>query len=206
VSLARGERPVRVAQEARSTLPAIAGPAIVIAVAPTAADRLRIADAVGDAAPVLLVASVREAVLLLARDASLVAPAREGVVITDLAETGEVADLAEARDPDDDPPGGLHIDSDARVAICGDRRTDLSPLEHDLLLSLHEADGHIRTFAWLQRHVWHNDHQGGRSHVQSVVKRLRRKLLSISSPVQIDAVRGVGLRLVGERRPGHQLG
>jgi DNA-binding response OmpR family regulator len=88
------------------------------------------------------------------------------------------------------------IDSDARVVRCGDLQADLSPLEHDLLVSLHGAGGHIRTFAWLQEHVWHNDHQGSRSHVQSVVKRLRRKLGAIGSPVQIDGVRGVGLRLV----------
>jgi len=157
------------------------GPAIVIAVAPTTADRVRIADAVGGAAPVLLVGSVREAVLLLLRDVS----------VADAAPSS-AASLETAPDSYDE----LDIDSDARVVTCGDRQTDLSPLEHALLVSLHEADGHIRTFAWLQRHVWHNEHQGGRSHVQSTVKRLRRKLAEIDSPVQIDGVRGVGLRLV----------
>lgn len=157
------------------------GPAIVIAVAPTAADRVRIADAVGSTAPVLLVGSVREAVLLLLRDVSF---------SEQESSTGERIEAAPASHDD------LDIDSDARVVSCGDRQADLSPLEHDLLVSLHEAGGHIRTFAWLQRHVWHNEHQGGRSHVQSTVKRLRRKLAEVDSPVQIDGVRGVGLRLV----------
>lgn len=153
----------------------------MIAVAPTPADRVRIAGAIGAAAPVLLVGSVREAVLLLLRDASLAEQA---------ATAGERLEAAPV--PYDD----LEIDSDARIVSCGERHADLSPLEHDLLVSLHEAGGHIRTFAWLQRHVWHNEHQGGRTHVQSTVKRLRRKLADIDSPVQIDGVRGVGLRLV----------
>ena len=179
MSLARGERPVRVVPEEQS-LPSADGPAIVIAVAPTAADRIRIANAVGGAAPVLLVGSMREAVRILLRDVSFAEPESR----------------PEGLDVAPEPEDYLDIDSDARVVSCGDRQADLSPLEHDLLVSLREAGGHIRTFAWLQRHVWHNEHQGGRSHVQSTVKRLRRKLAEIDSPVQIDGVRGVGLRLV----------
>ena len=189
MSLARGERPVRAVTEERQPLPAPDGPAIVIAVAPTAADRVRIAGAVGGAAPVLLVTSVQEAVRLLLRDVSLVET------------VAEVAEVVAEPEPFEE----LAIDSDARVVLCGDRCADLSPLEHDLLVSLREAGGHIRTFAWLQRHVWHNDHQGTRSHVQSVVKRLRRKLADIGSPVQIEGVRGVGLRLDGSQ-PGRYLG
>lgn len=183
MSLARGGRPVRGVTEEPSTSPTT-GPVIVIAVAPTAADRVLIADAVGDAVPVLLVASVREAVRLLLRDLPVV----DGPEPETADPVGRLLPVADA---------DFVIDSDARVVRCGDREADLSPLEHDLLVSLHEADGHIRTFAWLQSHVWHNDHQGSRSHVQSVVKRLRRKLGEVGSPVQIDGVRGVGLRLIG---------
>jgi DNA-binding response OmpR family regulator len=172
--------------EDQQTLPSADGPAIVIAVAPTAADRVRIAAAVGGAAPVLIVGSVREAVLLLLRDVSLAEEPK--------------ACPTQRLEP---APHDLEIDSDARVVTCGDRQADLSPLEHDLLVSLHEAGGHIRTFAWLQRHVWHNDHQGSRSHVQSTVKRLRRKLADVDSPVQVDGVRGVGLRLVSVRSARH---
>ncbi|MDN5893496.1 MAG: helix-turn-helix domain-containing protein, partial [Nocardioides sp.] len=79
------------------------------------------------------------------------------------------------------------------------REIGLTPLEHDMLVCLLESLGHIETFESLQRRVWGNDHLGGRSHVQSVVKRLRRKLEELRSPLQIDAVRGVGLRLVDSR-------
>ncbi|MDF1604203.1 winged helix-turn-helix domain-containing protein [Nocardioides sp. YIM 152315] len=194
--------------EERSSLPGATGPAIVIAVAPTAADRVRITDAVGSAAPVLLVGSVREAVRLLQRDVSLAGTAEPEAVgrsgpgaAVDAVGLRSVVERVEPVEPEPSEPEhavDFVIDSDARVVRCGDRLADLSPLEHDLLVSLHQAGGHIRTFAWLQKHVWHNDHQGSRSHVQSVVKRLRRKLGEIGSPVQIDGVRGVGLRLVAD--------
>ena len=76
----------------------------------------------------------------------------------------------------------------------------LSPLEHDLLNCLLADIGHTFAFADLHNHVWGNEHLGDRSDVQSVVKRLRRKLRDLGCPLQIMAVRGVGLRLV-DRRP-----
>src|SRR5262245_56850107 len=85
VSLARGEGPIRVVQEQSATPPTAAGRTLVIAVAPTNAHRLRIADAVGDTAPVLLVATVAEAMALLARNAPMAVPgvgegARAGIL------------------------------------------------------------------------------------------------------------------------------
>ena len=78
----------------------------------------------------------------------------------------------------------------------------LSPLEHDLLVCLLREVGRTWTFARIHRRVWGNDHLGGRDDVQSVVKRLRRKLHALSSPYGIHAVRGVGLRLVDHRFSG----
>jgi DNA-binding response OmpR family regulator len=56
--------------------------------------------------------------------------------------------------------------------------------------------GHTLTFEELHRDVWGNDHLGDRSDPTSTVKRLRRKLTGLGSPLVIQAVRGVGLRLV----------
>ncbi len=81
---------------------------------------------------------------------------------------------------------------------CG-RSTGLSPLEYDLLRCLLERVGRTWPFEVLHRQVWGNDHLGDRSDVQSVVKRLRRKLRGLGCPFQIMAVRGVGLRLVDPR-------
>jgi DNA-binding response OmpR family regulator len=77
----------------------------------------------------------------------------------------------------------------------------LSPLEHDLLLCLLDVPLRTWTFELLHRTVWGNDHLAGRDDVQSVVKRLRRKLRDIASPLGIRAVRGVGLRIVDHRQP-----
>jgi hypothetical protein len=182
--LARGEADIRVVP-APTGSPSPPLPALVIAVALDPEERARIAREVDDV-PTLLVSRPEDALPFL-------------VGATPAHRTADDAGSGEPPEPDPDP--GLTIDSDARVACWDDNRVPLSPLEHDLLRSLCEVTGHIRTFEWLQEHVWGNDHPGNRSHVQSVVKRLRRKLRQIGTPLQIDAVRGVGLRVVTARPP-----
>jgi hypothetical protein len=102
--------------------------------------------------------------------------------------------------PGPPPPAPLTIDPDLRTAAWSGRSVPLSPLEYDLLSCLLGDVGHTFAFADLHTHVWGNAHLGDRSDVQSVVKRLRRKLRDLDCPLQIMAVRGVGLRLV-DRRP-----
>ena len=94
------------------------------------------------------------------------------------------------------PSSGLLVDSDGRFAHWGNRTVALSPLEHDLLCCLLEEVGRTWSYQALHRQVWGHDQQRGRCDVQSVVKRLRAKLRELDSPLRIDAVRGVGLRLV----------
>ena len=91
---------------------------------------------------------------------------------------------------------GVTVDSDARLARWGDQSVALAPLEHDLLVRLLDSAGRTLTFEELHRDVWGNDHLGDRSDLSSTAKRLRRKLDHSSSPLVIQAVRGVGLRLV----------
>lgn len=166
--------------------PTAAARAVVIAIAQSVEERVRIAELVDGSATVLLVSDVAEAVEFLRR-AGRPAPRIEAV-------PPEPVPAVAPR-----PPEGLVVDPDWRTATWQGARTQLSPLEHDLLQCLLAEIGHIQTFECLQQQVWHNEHQGGRSHVQSVVKRLRRKLELIGSPFHIDAVRGVGLRLVDMR-------
>lgn len=154
-------------------------PAFVIAVAADPDERARIARHL-DGTPMLLVERPEDAVQFLAAGPEAVPEPEPHPVVC-----SPPPDLA-----------GLTIDSDGRFAACNGKRVALSPLEHDLLRSLCDDLGHVLTFDWLQQHVWGNDHPGNRSHVQSLVKRLRRKLHKLGTPLQIDAVRGVGLRLV----------
>jgi DNA-binding response OmpR family regulator len=148
----------------------------VVVIAPTKSERVRLAALLEDEAPVLLAARVSDAVAVLGEAEP---PVRAPAVVRAASPT---------------PP--VWVDSDARVARCQGRSVSLAPLEHDLLVCLLGSVGHTLTFEEIHRHVWGNDHLGDRSDLTSAVKRLRRKLAELGSPVVIHSVRGVGLRLV----------
>ncbi|MFD0782504.1 winged helix-turn-helix domain-containing protein [Micromonospora azadirachtae] len=166
---------------------------MIIAIASSTAERVRLASLVTGHAPVLLVSSPEEILPLLVDNAPPAeAPSVHSHVVEppprDFTRTVDVVP---------------EIDSDRRVATCSGRTVSLSPLEHDLLRYLLLAQpGRTCTFESLHRAVWGNDHLGGRGDVWSVVKRLRRKLDELDCPLRIQAVRGVGLRLVD---PGAML-
>lgn len=170
MSLARGEAVIDL-------------PTVMIAIAPSMEERVRLA-ALG--LPLLLVSSRAEALAFLR---AMEVPGVEPTVLASVPA----------------PALGLVIDSDWRVATWRDKSVPLSPLEHDLLSCLLEEVGRTWTFACLHREVWGNDHLGGRADLQSVVKRLRRKLGELGSPLQIQAVRGVGLRLTDRRGGAERL-
>ena len=172
MSLARGEALVPEGAAGPSTTD---GTAVVIAIAPSAEERLRVARIVGDHAPLLLVSSREEAVAVL------------GAALEHHESPTAVPGATTA---------GTQVDSELRVLRHKEAHVPLTPLEHDLLLCL--LDPPLRTWASAELHraVWGNDHLGGGDDLQSVVKRLRRKLRLVSSPLGIVAVRGVGLRLV----------
>jgi DNA-binding winged helix-turn-helix (wHTH) protein len=154
---------------------------MVVAIAPDASDRLRLAALVSGHAPLLLVSSAQEAVEFLCRaETAADQPAAQPAV-----EQPRPADLT-----------GLHLDSDRRLASWAGQSVGLSPLEHDLLRCLVASPGRTWSFARLHEEVWGNSHLGRRADVHSVVKRVRRKLRSLVSPLEIETVRGVGLRLV----------
>ena len=164
------------------------GSAVVIAVAPRAEERLRLAQLIGDHASVVLVGTRAEAIaVLLGEPPGL--PEPSGADVRRPAAPAPVAWQAT----------GSIVDSDLRVATWEGRSVPLSPLEHDLLCCLLAELGHTWPFEALHRQVWGNAHLGDRSDVQSVVKRLRRKLRELDCPTEIHAVRGVGLRLVDRR-------
>lgn len=172
MSLARGEEP---------------GPALVIAVAATLEERLRLVRLVDEQTAVLLVGTREEAVSLLLADdlAAGEVPAPQLAAVPPVA----VADLT--------------IDSDLRTASYDGASVPLSPLEHDLLRCLLDDVGHTWPFDVLHREIWGTGHLGGLADVQSVVKRLRRKLKDLRCPIRITSVRGVGLRLDRRLAPAH---
>ena len=115
------------------------------------------------------------------------------------------ADLDELRRPDRRPAAGaaaasepppvaaLVLDSSRSSARCGDREIDLTRLEHDLLTCLITEPARVWSYAELHRSVWGDEGRERKADVQSLVKRLRRKLHDLGTGATIDVVRGVGL-------------
>jgi hypothetical protein len=164
---------------------------VLIAIAPEAEDRLELVALVGGRAPLLLVSTAQEALEFLA-GAEPSPDQTAGRRNREPARPTGCADLT-----------GLHLDSDRRVASWAGQSVGLSPLEHDMLRCLIGSPGHTWSFARLHEEVWGNSHLGACADVHSVVKRVRRKLRGLGSPLEIQTVRGVGLRLVelGEAIP-----
>lgn len=96
---------------------------------------------------------------------------------------------------------GITLDGGRHVLATSTAEVALTPLEFSFLTALTAAPGQVRRFADLVEEVWGTDHVGDLAQVHSVVKRLRRKLEKAEAPVLIEALRGVGFRLV-HRRPG----
>ena len=156
---------------------------LVIAVTPSPAERLRLAERLDGVAPLLLVANLDELRRLIAVPGRLSGPAPP---------TYDSAAVAH---------GALLIDSARSTARCGDREIPLTRLEHDLLSCLTADPVRVWSYAELHRAVWHDEGLERRADVQSLVKRLRRKLAELGTGITIDAVRGVGLRLTDHRQP-----
>ncbi|MCW3814040.1 winged helix-turn-helix domain-containing protein [Micromonospora sp. DR5-3] len=158
---------------------------LVIAVTPSPADRLRLAEHLAGVAPLLLVADLDELRRLIA------APQR-------------LPGAASAPTPAVAPAGAddtLLIDSARSTARWRDREISLTRLEHDLLACLTTEPVRAWSYPELHRSVWRDEGRERKADVQSLVKRLRRKLAELGTGVTIVAVRGVGFRLAGHQRP-----
>ncbi|WP_254909860.1 winged helix-turn-helix domain-containing protein [Micromonospora sp. NBS 11-29] len=151
---------------------------LVIGVTPSPAERLRLTELLDGVAPLLLVADLDELRELIAPGPDVAVPA-----------------------PDPPADGALVIDAARSTARWGDREVSLTRLERDLLTCLTAEPVRVWSYAELHHAVWHDAPAQRRADVQSLVKRLRRKLDGLGTGVTVVAVRGVGLRLTDHRRP-----
>ena len=154
---------------------------LLIAVAASAAERVRIAELVDGVAPLLMVGSLDELRRIIATE-------------PDLLPAGPPPDA-------DGPDGGLTVDSALSVARWGGREVGLTRLELDLLTSLSAEPLRVWTYRELHDAVWGGPARTGTADIQSLVKRLRRKLRRLGTTARIDAVRGTGFRLTDRRPP-----
>jgi hypothetical protein len=157
---------------------------LVIAVTPAPEERIRLAERLDGVAPLLLVADLDEL-----RD--LISGSPPG------ADAATPAPATAPAAPDDT----LRIDRTRFVARCRDREIALTRLEHGLLTCLTTEPLRVWSYAELHRSVWGDAGRRRTSDVQSLVKRLRRKLDQLGTGVTVVAVRGVGFRLTDHRRP-----
>jgi len=171
---------------------------LLIAVAASPEDRVRLAELVDDVAPLLLVTSLEELRKLLApaRQSPPAPPEHPEPPEPEAIEAAAVK--AAAEDPDADV---LTIDRARSVARWRGREVQLTELENDLLTRLMTAPLRVWTYDALHQTVWRNRDLRGTADVHSVVKRLRRKLDELGTTVTIDAVRGTGFRLTDHQRP-----
>lgn len=168
---------------------------LLIAVAATLEERVRLAELVDDVAPLLLVSNLDELRQLIGQGPSA---AGSG------ASTGSPVPPAEpvpAPTEAEGLPDVLTIDSARSVARWRGREVTLTGLEHDLLARLNTEPLRVWTYEALHQAVWRNRHLRGAGDVHSLVKRLRRKLAGLGTTVTIDAVRGTGFRLTDHQRP-----
>ncbi|MET8123382.1 winged helix-turn-helix domain-containing protein [Micromonospora sp. NPDC005189] len=154
---------------------------LLIAVTPSPTERIRLAERLDGIAPLLLVADLDELRRLIAAPQQL---------------AGAPSEPAPAPATD-----ALVIDSARSTARCGAREIDLTRLEHDLLTCLTTAPVRVWSYAELHRSVWGDEGRERKADVQSLVKRLRRKLQDLGTGASIEAVRGVGLRLTDRQEP-----
>ncbi|GAA3763020.1 winged helix-turn-helix domain-containing protein [Micromonospora maritima] len=158
---------------------------LVIGVTPSPAERLRLTELLDGVAPLLVVADLDEL--------------RELINPADGGGPGPLPDTATTAPTP--PDGALVLDAGRSTARWGDREVALTRLERDLLTCLTAEPVRVWGYTELHHAVWHDAPTRRRSDVQSLVKRLRRKLDGLGTGVTIVAVRGVGLRLTDHRRP-----
>jgi DNA-binding response OmpR family regulator len=177
---------------------------LLIAVAASLEERVRLAELVDDVAPLLLVSSLDELRKLItpAQPSPPVPPEHPEPPEPESIGESSARQVPNRRTERDGPEADvLTIDSARSVAKWRDQEVPLTDLEHDLLTWLMTEPLRVWTYEALHQAVWRNRHLRGTADVHSLVKRVRRKLDDLGTTVTIDAVRGTGFRLTDHQNP-----
>lgn len=165
------------------------GPLVVI-VADTPQERVALAAGIPAASPVLLARDITQARQALAQLPGAARGRRHGgargvtapppASLTHAAGTGVPLQLREDR---------------LSLAFAG-REATLTRLEFALLKHLLPRMGEVATFEQLSQVGWRTPYLGNGAHMHAAVGRLRVKLTDLGVPLAVEAVRGLGFRLV----------
>lgn len=95
----------------------------------------------------------------------------------------------------------LRLREDRLSLVMGDREVQLTRLEFALLRYLVPRAGQVATFEQLSQIGWRTAYLGNGAHMHAAIGRLRTKLADLGAPVLLEAVRGLGFRLVQHPQP-----
>ncbi|THF72538.1 response regulator transcription factor [Cohnella fermenti] len=101
--------------------------------------------------------------------------------------------------------GELQIYPDKYEVLLHGQWISLRPKEFEVLLYLAERPGIVITRDDLMNVVWGFDYIGGQRTVDVHVSSLRKKLELSQQAVQIESIRGVGYKLIVNRKAGSSL-
>lgn len=166
---------------------------LVLIVADTAEQRLALTAGLPVDTPILLATDITAARRVLAR-----LPGASGRAAR---QTGPAAPSRPSTDgrPQRLP---LRLREDRLSLAMADREVQLTRLEFALLRYLVPRAGQVVTFEQLSQVGWHTAYLGNGAHMHAAIGRLRAKLADLGAPVLLEAVRGLGFRLVQHPRSG----
>lgn len=167
---------------------------LVVLIARTPQERVRLLSRMGAVGPVLIVSSAEEAQRVL--ESVRTAAGRES---TDAARESREAGAGASPRPSQPRTVGVSLHADRQAISCRGDEVSLTPLEYELIRCLMAEPGTVKPFAELSKTVWGTSYLGDVSQVHAVVKRLRRKLTTLRAPLRVEAIRGIGFRLVPAR-------
>ena len=90
---------------------------------------------------------------------------------------------------------GLTVDVDSYQAHFGNKQVELTPKEVSVLDSLISNVGKAVSRDWMLEHIWGYDYDGDVRAIDSLIKRLKKKLTDIGADINLKSIYGVGYRL-----------
>lgn len=180
---------------------------LVLVVADTAVERVALTAGIPATTPILLASDLSEARKVLAqlpgaagRRPRSLRPAAPPPDSDDAPVQASSGSDVQGPRPRSDAP--LRLREDRLSLTMGEREAQLTALEFTLLRFLLPRLGEVATFEQLSQVGWRTAYLGSGAHMHAAIGRLRSKIAELGAPLQLEAVRGLGFRLIQHPSPG----